>query len=86
MAELSESQREHLQDRDFAFVDDHGGRHLPIHDEAHVRNAVARFAQTHFGGAGARREAARRIVHAAEEFGVALSPGDAVSEAAAAIE
>ena len=86
MADLSEQTRDQLPDHDFAYLDAHGGRHLPIHDEAHVRNAVVRFAQTHFEGALARREAAQRIVHAAERFGVTLSPGDAVSEAAAAIE
>src|SRR5262245_48086728 len=29
--------------RRFAYVDSKGRRRLPIHDEAHVRNALARF-------------------------------------------
>jgi hypothetical protein len=35
-------QREKLTRRAFAYVDPAGEGHLPIHDEAHIRNAIAR--------------------------------------------
>ena len=41
MAELTTEQRERLKASDFAYVDRSGERHLPIHDEEHVRNAIA---------------------------------------------
>ncbi|WP_407541216.1 hypothetical protein Q0M94_07480 [Deinococcus radiomollis] len=55
MADLSTQQRDDLKDKDFAYVDKKGERHLPIHDEKHVRNAAARFSQTHFESKEAKR-------------------------------
>ena len=46
MAELTTDKRERLQDTSFAYIDKDGERHLPINDESHVRNAIARFNQT----------------------------------------
>ena len=43
MPELSTKQRDDLRKDQFAYVDSKGGEHLPIHDESHVRNAIARF-------------------------------------------
>ena len=43
MATLDTEDRNRLKDSSFAWVDDKGERHLPINDEAHVRNAIARF-------------------------------------------
>ena len=82
MAELSTKQRERLKDGAFAYVDEGGGRHLPIHDEEHVRNAVARFGQTHFESKAARRQAARKVLKAAKEHGIEVSSEDEVAKAA----
>ena len=43
MAQLSEKVRKHLPKTAFAYMDSKGRRRLPIHDELHVRNALARF-------------------------------------------
>ena len=62
MAELTSSKREALQSSQFAYVDRDGEEHLPIHDESHVRNAIARFNQTHFESKTARDKARRKIL------------------------
>ncbi|GGR11021.1 DUF6582 domain-containing protein [Deinococcus ruber] len=82
MSELSQQSREHLSDASFAYIDSKGERHLPIHDEEHVRNAASRFSQTHFESADARHTAARHILAAARKYGVDLADDDAVSRAA----
>lgn len=82
MAELSAKQREHLKDGAFAYIDEEGGRHLPIHDEEHIRNAVARFGQTHFESTAARRQAARKVLKTAKEHGIEVSREDDVAKAA----
>lgn len=76
MATLTEKEREELRSNQFAYVDSEGGEHLPIHDESHVRNAMARWNQTEFESAAAKEEARRRIVRAAERHGIEVS-GDA---------
>ena len=81
MSELSEKKRDDLSDHDFAYIDAHGGRHLPIHDEEHVRNAAARFDQTQFASAKDRAGAANKIKAAAKRHGVDLDPDDAVMKA-----
>ena len=48
MSDLSTKEREALRKDQFAYVDRDGEEHLPIHDESHVRNAIARFDQTDF--------------------------------------
>ena len=48
MARLDSTKRAKLPDSAFAYVDSRGRRRLPIHDEAHVRNALARFNQVDF--------------------------------------
>lgn len=82
MSELSSESREHLSNMSFAYIDSKGERHLPIHDEEHVRNAAARFSQTQFDDADAKHAAAKHIVAAAKKHGVALADDDAVSQAA----
>jgi hypothetical protein len=82
MAKLSEQQRDDLDKSDFAYVDKDGGKHLPIHDEAHVRNAIARFGQTRFESKAARQRAARKILAAAKKHGIEVSEDDDVSKAA----
>ena len=70
MTELSTAQRERLHDSSFAYIDKTGERHLPINDEEHVRNAISRFSQTDFEDAGARHQAAAKIVMAAKRHGI----------------
>jgi hypothetical protein len=48
VAELTKKERAGLPDRAFAYVDSQGHRRVPIHDEAHVRNALARFDRVAF--------------------------------------
>jgi hypothetical protein len=70
MAELDEKDRDKLRSNQFAYVDRDGGEHLPIHDESHVRNAISRFNQTDFESDTAKDEARRKILRAAERFGI----------------
>ena len=82
MAELSSNDRDKLKDSDFAYVDKSGDRHLPIHDDEHVRNAAARFNQTQFDSSSDKKKAAKAIVTAAKKHGVELSDDDDVVKAA----
>ena len=66
MAELDTRKRERLSKNQFAYVDRQGGPHLPIHDESHVRNAMARFNQTDFESKIAKEAARRKILAAAK--------------------
>ena len=70
MSELTAKKRDRLRSNQFAYVDSDGGEHLPIHDASHVRNALARFNQTHFESRTAKQRAYRKILRAAERFGV----------------
>jgi hypothetical protein len=82
MAELSTRQRERLKDDQFAYIDQDGERHLPIHDEEHVRNAMSRFGQTHFEDRDAKAKAARKILTAAKEHRIEVAEDDDVARAA----
>jgi len=68
MARLSSSERARLPDSAFAYVDARGKRKLPIHDEAHVRNALARFSRVSFDDDAARERARRRLLKAAKKY------------------
>jgi class 3 adenylate cyclase len=70
MATLTTKQRAALPDRAFAYVDAQGNRRLPIHDAAHVRNALARFNQVAFEDDAARDRARIRLLNAAKKFGI----------------
>ena len=70
MAELDAKDRDRLRSTQFAYVDSKGGEHLPIHDESHVRNAIARFNQTEFESKAAKERARRKILNAAEKHGI----------------
>ena len=48
MAQLSAKARANMPASAFAYIDPDGRRLLPIHDEAHVRNALARFNRVAF--------------------------------------
>ena len=82
MAELSTKERNRLKDDEFAYVDKDGERHLPIHDEEHVRNAIQRFGRTHFESNAAKERAAKAILRAAREHDVEVEQDDDVSRAA----
>jgi class 3 adenylate cyclase len=70
MARLSAKERAQLPDRAFAYIDSHGQRRLPIHDAAHVRNALARFSQVAFEDEAARDRARNRLLRAATKYGI----------------
>lgn len=80
MATLTEKKREGLRSTQFAYVDTHGGEHLPIHDESHVRNAIARFNQTEFESSSARDRARKKILAAARRHGIEVSPDSNVAK------
>ncbi len=68
MARLDTSDRAKLPDKAFAYVDGRGNRRLPIHDAAHVRNALARFNQVSFEDEKSRELARKRLLNAARKF------------------
>jgi len=68
MVRLDPKDRAGLPDRAFAYVDSRGRRRLPIHDAAHVRNALARFGQVAFEDDHAREQARLRLLNAAKRF------------------
>jgi cell division protein FtsX len=69
MAKITEARRDHIADEKFAFPKE---RKEPIHDAAHVRNAIARFKQVE-GVTDSERDAAwKRIESAAKRFKVEL--------------
>jgi class 3 adenylate cyclase len=70
MATLSASARARLPARAFAYIDSQGRRRLPINDESHVRNALARFDQVQFESAEAREQARLRLIRAAKKYGI----------------
>ncbi len=85
MATLTETGRKHIASKNFAYIDKEGGEHLPIHDEEHVRNAIARFNQTAFENVEAKEKARRKILAAAKRHGIEVSPDDEVSKRAVGI-
>jgi len=70
MPELGRKARAQLPDSAFAYVDSGGHRRLPINDEAHVRNALARFNQVRFEDEAARDRARTRLLRAAKKYGI----------------
>jgi class 3 adenylate cyclase len=70
MSQLTARTRAQLRSAAFAYVDSKGRRRLPIHDEAHVRNALARFNQTRFEDDAARERARKRLLTAAKKYGI----------------
>jgi class 3 adenylate cyclase len=70
MATLSAKERARLPDRAFAYIDSRGQRRLPIHDAAHVRNALSRFDQVAFEDDAARDRARNRLLNAAKQHGI----------------
>jgi class 3 adenylate cyclase len=70
MPRLGAKERALLPDSAFAYVDSAGRRRLPIHDAAHVRNALARFNQVAFEDDAARDRARSRLLRAAQKHGI----------------
>jgi hypothetical protein len=73
MSKITEASREHIDDENFAFPKE---RKEPIHDAAHVRNAIAHFNQVQ-GVSDSERDAAwKRIRSAAKKHNVELNEKD----------
>jgi class 3 adenylate cyclase len=70
MARLGARERAQLPDSAFAYIDSSGRRRLPIHDAAHVRNALSRFSQVAFEDDAARDRARSRLLRAAKKHGI----------------
>jgi len=80
MATLRERDRDKLRKSQFAYVDRKGGEHLPINDESHIRNAMARWNQTDFQSATAREKARQKIVGAARRHGIEVDRSDRIAK------
>ena len=70
MSDLSEKQRDSLDDDKFAFPKE---RKEPLEDASHVRNAIARFDQVEGVSDDERDAAWKRIKKAADKYGVEVS-------------
>ena len=70
MADLTARERAKLPDSAFASIDSTGRRRLPIHDEPHDRNALARFNRVVFEDEAARDRARSRLLKAAKRHGI----------------
>jgi hypothetical protein len=80
MAELTAKKREGLRSSQFAYVDKKGEEHLPINDESHIRNAMARWNQTDFESAAAKERARKKIVSAAKRHGIEVDGDSKVAK------
>ena len=70
MPPLGARERAGLPDSAFVYIDSQGRRMLPIHDEAHVRNALARFSRVSFEDDADRDRARMRLLKAAAKLGI----------------
>jgi hypothetical protein len=73
MSKIKQATREHISDENFAFPKE---QKEPIHDAAHVRNAIARFNQVQGVTDAERDEAWKRVKTAAKKFHVELNEKD----------
>ena len=80
MPELDTAKRERLRSSQFAYVDSKSREHLPLNDESHIRNAMARWNQTDFETATAKERARRKIVAAAKKHDIEISSDDNVAK------
>jgi len=67
---LTAKERAQLPNSAFAYIDSRGRRRLPIHDAAHVRNALARFSRVAFEDEAARDRARSRLLRATKKHGI----------------
>lgn len=81
MTGLTQKQRKAMPKTVFAYVDARGEGHLPLNDESHVRNAIARWNQTAFSSKSAKEAARRKIVAAARKHGIDIAKDDKVAHA-----
>lgn len=85
-AQLTAADRKKMPASSFAYVDPKGGKHLPIHDQAHVQAALGRFGQQDFSDADdpadAKQKAAGKIKAAAGKVGVDVDDDSDVAQAA----
>jgi hypothetical protein len=72
MSELKQASRDHISDDHYAFPKE---RKEPIHDAAHVRNAIARFNQVKDVTDAERDAAWKRIKAAAKKHNVEVKEG-----------
>jgi len=79
MATLTERDRDRLRSSQFAYVDRKGGEHLPINDEPHIRNAMARWNQTDFQSKTAKEKARQKIVGAARRHGIEVDKSSQIA-------
>ena len=70
---MSTADKDRLDDQEFAFPRE---RKEPLTDARHVRNAIARFDQVEGVSDAERDKAWKRILSAAERFGVEVSESD----------
>src|SRR4029453_10212590 len=87
MNQLSAKDRKKLPKSAFAYVDSRGRRRLPIHDESHVRNALARFAKVVFDDEAALERARKKLLGAAKKYGIlpiGVMPGQLQAQMSAA--
>ena len=82
MTDLREKQRKSMPKAVFTYVDSNGEGHLPLNDESHVRNAMARFNQTAFESRTAKEHARRKIRAAARKHGIEVSKDDNIAKRA----
>jgi len=80
--DLTTKERDRLRKDQFAYVDRDGGEHLPLHDESHVRNAIARFNQTDFESKAAKERARKKILAAAKRRDIDVDEDSNVRERA----
>ena len=80
MTDLREKQRKSMNKDVFAYVDKNGEGHLPLNDESHIRNAMARFNQTAFPSVTAKESARRKVLAAARKQRIEVSAGDNIKK------
>ena len=73
MSTLDQKHRDKIPEKEFAFPKE---EKEPIHDAAHVRNAIARFNQVRDVTDADRAAAWKRIVAAAKKFDVEVNEKD----------
>ena len=73
MSKLDEKHRDKIPSKEFAFPKE---EKEPIHDAAHVRNAIARFNQVEGVTEAEKDEAWKRIKAAARKHGVKMEEDD----------
>ncbi len=67
---VTTEQRYRIPARHCGYIDEAGRCRFPVHDAAHVRNALARFNQGHFPDKATKLKALRKILRRARELGV----------------